>query len=98
MAYSLNGAFWPKLLGGELGLDESTGRFYARATPGGGMAMPLVAEESRKITLPSSACVRTVWLAPGSTLFWDEPEVKTGPETNGWGCPARYWNWRGQGF
>ena len=67
-----------RLLGGDLELDDSTGRFYL-TSPVGRMAMPLVAEGIRKI----ATLVRLYqngWLAPGSTLFWDEPEVNLNPK------------------
>ena len=66
------------LLGGNPDLDEATGRFFL-TTPGGRLAMPLVAEGIRKI----ATLVRLYqngWLAPGSTLFWDEPEVNLNPK------------------
>ena len=67
-----------ELLGGNLDLDEATGRFFL-TTPGGRLAMPLVAEGIRKI----ATLVRLYqngWLVPGSTLFWDEPEVNLNPK------------------
>jgi len=65
------------LLGGTLEYDEYDSRFYL-ATPSGRMPMPMVAEGIRKV----STLVRLLqngWLAPGSTLFWDEPEVNVNP-------------------
>jgi energy-coupling factor transporter ATP-binding protein EcfA2 len=65
-----------ELLGGELEQDER-GRFYLQ-TPIGRQPMPMVAEGLRKI----AALVwlqRNGWIAPGATLFWDEPEVNLNP-------------------
>ncbi len=64
------------ILGGDVERDEE-GRFYL-ATDQGRLPMPLVAEGLRKIaTLVQLQ--RNGWLAPGSTLFWDEPEVNLNP-------------------
>jgi predicted ATPase len=65
------------LLGGTLEHEESTGRFYL-VTSLGRLPMPLVAEGVRKIaTLARLA--ENGWLAAGTTLFWDEPEVNLNP-------------------
>jgi hypothetical protein len=66
-----------KLLDGKLDYDESDSRFYL-VTPHGRLPMPMVAEGLRKI----ATLVRLLengWLAPGATLFWDEPEVNVNP-------------------
>jgi hypothetical protein len=64
------------VLGGEIERDDE-GRFYL-ATRQGRLSMPLVAEGLRKIaTLVQLR--RNGWLAPGGTLFWDEPEVNLNP-------------------
>ena len=67
-----------ELLGGKLEYEENTGRFYL-ATSLGRIPMPLVAEGLRKI----ATLVRLTengWLTPGTTLFWDEPEVNLNPK------------------
>ncbi len=66
-----------QLLGGEIVDDESTGRFYLK-TSTGRQEMPMVAEGLRKI----ASLVRLQqnnWLVPGTTLYWDEPEVNINP-------------------
>ena len=66
-----------KVLGGKIEYDENDGRFYL-ATAQGRLPMPLVAEGLRKI----STLVRLAqngWLTPGTSLFWDEPEVNLNP-------------------
>lgn len=66
-----------KLLEGEIVDDESTGRFYLK-TLNGRLEMPMVAEGLRKI----ASLVRLQqnnWLLPGTTLYWDEPEVNINP-------------------
>ncbi len=66
------------LLGGELEMEENSGRFHL-VTPAGRLPMPLVAEGLRKIaTLVRLA--QNGWLTPGTTLFWDEPEVNLNPK------------------
>lgn len=66
------------LLGGTLEYDENSSRFYL-ATEEGRIPMPLVAEGIRKIaTLVRLA--QNGWLVPGTTLFWDEPEVNLNPK------------------
>ena len=66
-----------ELLGGEIEYDEGTSRFYLVTTQGR-LPMPLVAEGLRKIaTLVRLA--QNGWLTPGTTLFWDEPEVNLDP-------------------
>lgn len=66
------------VLGGELEYQESNGRFYL-VTPAGRLPMPLVAEGLRKIaTLVRLA--QNGWLTPGTTFFWDEPEVNLNPK------------------
>ena len=65
-------------LGGTLEYDEVDGRFYL-VTPLGRMPMPMVAEGLRKV----ATLVRLLqmgWLSPGTTLFWDEPEVNINPK------------------
>ena len=67
-----------ELLGGELEYEESTGRFYLVTRRRDDLPMPLVAEGLRKIaTLVRLA--QNGWLTPGTTLFWDEPEVNLNP-------------------
>lgn len=63
-------------LGGTLELQGE--RFYLK-TPNGSLPMPSVAEGLRKIAT-LIRLVQTGWLAPGSTLFWDEPEVNLNPK------------------
>jgi energy-coupling factor transporter ATP-binding protein EcfA2 len=66
-----------QLLGGELELNQDTGRFYLQTTTQR-IAMPMVAEGLRKI----AALVRLQqngWIVRGMTLFWDEPEVNINP-------------------
>ena len=66
-----------ELLGGDLAYDEGSSRFYL-VTAQGRIPMPLVAEGLRKIaTLARLA--QNGWLTPGTTLFWDEPEVNLNP-------------------
>ncbi len=66
-----------RLLGGTLEYDEGNSRFYL-VTPQGRLPMPLVGEGLRKIaTLMRLA--ENGWLTPGTTLFWDEPEVNLNP-------------------
>jgi len=65
-----------RLLGGEIERDDQ-GRFYLVNTLGR-LPMPMVAEGLRKIaTLVQLE--RNGWLSPGTTLFWDEPEVNLNP-------------------
>jgi len=66
------------LLGGTLEYDANNSRFYL-ATDLGRIPMPLVAEGIRKIaTLVRLS--QNGWLTPGTTLFWDEPEVNLNPK------------------
>jgi hypothetical protein len=65
-----------QLLGGEIERDEE-GRFYL-VTQSGRLPMPLVAEGLRKIATLIQL-QRNGWLSPGTTLFWDEPEVNLNP-------------------
>ncbi len=67
-----------ELLGGELEFDASTNRFYL-VTDKGRLPMPLVAEGLRKIAT-LLRLVKNKWLIPGTTLFWDEPEVNLNPK------------------
>ncbi len=65
-----------RLLGGEIERDDQ-GRFYL-VNAMGRLPMPMVAEGLRKIaTLVQLE--RNGWLSPGTTLFWDEPEVNLNP-------------------
>lgn len=65
-----------RLLGGEIERDDQ-GRFYL-VNALGRLPMPMVAEGLRKIaTLVQLE--RNGWLLPGTTLFWDEPEVNLNP-------------------
>ena len=65
-----------RLLVGEIDRDDQ-GRFYL-VTALGRLPMPMVAEGLRKIaTLVQLE--RNGWLSPGTTLFWDEPEVNLNP-------------------
>lgn len=66
-------------LGGDLGgsLEREGDRFYIHNADGR-LPMPVVAEGVRKVaTLYRLA--QTGWLRPGTTLFWDEPEVNLNP-------------------
>ena len=74
----LNGATdkLSEVLGGNLERDDD-GRFYI-TTPTGRLAMPMVAEGIRKIATIIQL-YRNGWLVPGTTLFWDEPEVNLNP-------------------
>ncbi|MFZ4506984.1 MAG: AAA family ATPase [Fimbriimonas sp.] len=62
-------------LGGNVELSGE--RFYLVAK-GSRYPMPSVAEGLRKIAT-LIRLVQTGWLVPGSTLFWDEPEVNLNP-------------------
>ena len=65
-----------RLLDGEIERDDQ-GRFYL-VNALGRLPMPMVAEGLRKIaTLVQLE--RNGWLLPGTTLFWDEPEVNLNP-------------------
>ncbi len=65
-----------KLLDGRIERDDA-GRFYL-TNHLGRLPMPMVAEGLRKIaTLVQLE--RNGWLVPGTTLFWDEPEVNLNP-------------------
>ena len=65
-----------RLLDGDIDRDEQ-GRFYL-VNALGRLPMPMVAEGLRKIaTLVQLE--RNGWLLPGTTLFWDEPEVNLNP-------------------
>lgn len=65
-----------RILGGELE-QEKDGRFYL-VNEHGRLPMPIVAEGLRKIaTLVRLS--QNGWLTPGTTLFWDEPEVNLNP-------------------
>ena len=65
-----------RLLNGEIERDDQ-GRFYLVSAQGR-LPMPMVAEGLRKIaTLVQLE--RNGWLSPGTTLFWDEPEVNLNP-------------------
>lgn len=65
-----------QLIDGEIEKDDD-GRFYL-ATRTGRIPMPLVAEGLRKIATLIQI-QRNGWLSPGTTLFWDEPEVNLNP-------------------
>jgi hypothetical protein len=62
-------------LGGNIELRGE--RFYL-VTKSSRLPMPSVAEGLRKIAT-LIRLVQTGWLVPGSTLFWDEPEVNLNP-------------------
>ncbi len=64
------------ILKGDIERDDD-GRFYL-ATEKGRLPMPLVAEGVRKIATLLQL-YKNGWLAPGATLFWDEPEVNLNP-------------------
>jgi ABC-type hemin transport system ATPase subunit len=64
-------------LGGSLEYDESEKRFYL-ATALGRITMPVVAEGIRKVAT-LLRLYQNGWLAPGTTLMWDEPEVNLNP-------------------
>lgn len=65
------------VLGGKVSYDSDEQRFYLtvnrRKTP-----IPLVAEGLRKIAM-LLVLVRNGSIQPGTTLFWDEPEVNLNP-------------------
>ncbi len=65
-----------KLLDGKIERDEQ-GRFYL-VNPQGRLPMPMVAEGLRKIATLVQLD-HNGWLVPGTTLFWDEPEVNLNP-------------------
>ena len=66
-----------RLLKGDIEKD-SEGRFYL-VTPVGRLPMQLVGEGLRKVaTLVQLQ--KNGWLVPGTTLFWDEPEVNLNPK------------------
>lgn len=65
-----------KLLNGSIERDEQ-GRFYLVSAQGR-LPMPMVAEGLRKIATLVQLD-HNGWLAPGTTLFWDEPEVNLNP-------------------
>lgn len=67
-----------ELLGGDLEYNPNDGRFFL-VTDLGRLAMPLVAEGLRKIAT-LLRLVQNKWLTPGTTLFWDEPEVNLNPK------------------
>ena len=70
--------FLSEALGGTLEYEEGNGRFYLNNSFGR-LPFPLVAEGIRKIaTLVRLA--QNGWLEPGTTLFWDEPEVNLNPK------------------
>lgn len=62
-------------LGGKI---ELRGERFFLVTKGSRLPMPSVAEGLRKIAT-LIRLVQTGWLLPGSTLFWDEPEVNLNP-------------------
>ena len=65
-----------KLLNGSIERDEQ-GRFYLVSAQGR-LPMPMVAEGLRKIATLVQLD-HNGWLVPGTTLFWDEPEVNLNP-------------------
>lgn len=65
-----------KLLNGSIERDEQ-GRFYL-VNAQGRLPMPMVAEGLRKIATLVQLD-QNGWLVPGTTLFWDEPEVNLNP-------------------
>lgn len=65
-----------KLLNGSIERDDQ-GRFYL-VNAQGRLPMPMVAEGLRKIATLVQLD-RNGWLVPGTTLFWDEPEVNLNP-------------------
>jgi predicted ATPase len=65
-----------RLLNGEIERDTE-GRFYL-ALERGRLPMPMVAEGLRKIATLIQI-ERNGWLSPGTTLFWDAPEVNLNP-------------------
>lgn len=62
-------------IGGEV--HEENERFYLE-TPEGRQPMPLVAEGLRKLATLYQL-IKNGFLQPGTTLFWDEPEVNLNP-------------------
>ncbi len=65
-----------RLLNGEIERDDE-GRFYLVSALGR-LPMPMVGEGLRKIATLAQL-ERNGWLSPGTTLFWDEPEVNLNP-------------------
>lgn len=65
-----------EVLGGEVVLDDSQRFYLVRGETR--EAMPMVAEGLRKIAT-LLVLVRNGSLRPGTTLFWDEPEVNLNP-------------------
>lgn len=65
-------------LGGALEYDEGSSRFYL-VNALGRLPTPLVGEGLRKIA-PLIRLAQNGWLVPGTTLFWDEPEVNLNPK------------------
>jgi energy-coupling factor transporter ATP-binding protein EcfA2 len=66
-------------MGGKVEMDASSGRFYLRATGGGRMEMPLVAEGLRKFAM-LARLINTGVLLDKGYLFWDEPETNLNPK------------------
>jgi energy-coupling factor transporter ATP-binding protein EcfA2 len=64
-----------EILGGEV--EEENERFYLK-TPQGRQPMPLVADGLRKIATLHQL-IKNGFLQPGTTLFWDEPELHLSP-------------------
>lgn len=65
------------LLGGKIVRDDATGRFFLDGSEGR-IEMPMIAEGLRKIATLVHL-INQGWLVPGTTLFWDEPEVNLNP-------------------
>lgn len=65
-------------MGGSVVTDDG-GRFLLKTTDGT-IEMHLVAEGFRKLAM-LARLVATESIAPGSTVFWDEPEANLNPET-----------------
>jgi len=67
-----------KLVPGEVLFRQDEGRFYLKT---GGREIPfsLVAEGVRKVA-SLYRLVKFNWIIPGTTLYWDEPEVNINPQ------------------
>lgn len=66
-------------MGGEVEVDNSSGRFYLKIPGEGRMEMPLVAEGLRKLAMLAQL-IATGSLLDKGFLFWDEPETNLNPK------------------
>jgi energy-coupling factor transporter ATP-binding protein EcfA2 len=58
-------------------IEEENERFYIKSETGR-FAAPMVAEGVRKLATVVQL-IKNGWIRPGTTLFWDEPEVSVNP-------------------